>query len=132
MGFRVMPTRFAMLTTTQVCQKCMCTLHFEIWQTVMLIVQRWATFPADLFVAPFSVNRQQDAAKFLEALAMFCAPLRNCLDYTIRTYLRCSNCSYTGRSDERSTVLPLVILADLTTVRLHELFSKLNNWETML
>ena len=85
-----------------------------------------------LLRAPFSVNRQQDASEFLEALAMFCAPLRNCLDYTVRTYLRCSNCSYTSSRDENNTVLPLVIPADSTTVRLHALISRLNNWEMMI
>ena len=29
-----------------------------------------------LLRAPFSVNRQQDAAEFLEALAIFCTPLK--------------------------------------------------------
>ena len=38
-----------------------------------------------LLRAPFSVNSQQDAAEFLEALAIFCTPVRNCLDYTIFT-----------------------------------------------
>ena len=38
-----------------------------------------------LLGAPFSVNSQQDAAEFLGALAIFCTPVRNCLDYTIRT-----------------------------------------------
>ena len=85
-----------------------------------------------LLRAPFSVNRQQDASEFLEALAMFCAPLSNCLQYTIRTYLRCTNCSYTSSRDDNNTILPLVIPASSTAVRLHELFANLSNWETML
>ena len=62
-----------------------------------------------LLGAPFSVNSQQDAAEFLEALAIFCTPVRNCLNYTIRTYLRCSNCTYTSSRDENNIILPLVI-----------------------
>ena len=85
-----------------------------------------------LLRAPFSVNRQQDASEFLEALAMFYAPLSNCLQYTVRTYLRCTNCTYTNTRDESNTILPLVIPAGSTSVRLHELFAKLQNWETML
>ena len=49
-----------------------------------------------LLRAPFSINRQQDAAEFLQALAMFCTPVNNCLQHTITTYLRCSNCTYTS------------------------------------
>ena len=85
-----------------------------------------------LLGAPFSVNSQQDAAEFLEALAIFCTPVRNCLDYTIRTYLRCSNCIYTSSRDESNIILPLVILPGSTSVRLNELLSNLGNWETMV
>ena len=34
---------------------------------------------------------------------------------------------YTSSRDENNTVLPLVLPANLTTVRLHELFSKLGD-----
>ena len=86
----------------------------------------------ELLRAPFSVNRQQDAAEFLQALAMFCTPVRNCLQHTITTYLKCSNCTYTSSRHEDNTILPLVIPTDATTVRLDELFAKLSDWETML
>ena len=85
-----------------------------------------------LLRAPFSVNRQQDASEFLGALIMFSAPLSNCLQYTIRIYLRCTNCTYTNSTDDNNTILPLVIPADSTSVTLHELLAKLSNWETML
>ena len=85
-----------------------------------------------LLGAPFSVNSQQDAAEFLEALAIFCTPIRNCLDYTIRTYLRCSNCIYTSSRDESNIILPLVIPPGSTSVRLNELLSNLGSWETMV
>ena len=84
-----------------------------------------------LLGAPFSVNSQQDAAEFLEALAIFCAPVRNCLDYTIRMYLQCSNCTYNSSRDENNFILHLVIPAGSTSVRLNELLSDLGNWETM-
>ena len=85
-----------------------------------------------LLRAPFCVNRQQDASEFLGALAMFCAPLSNCLQYTIRTYLRCTNCTYTNSREDVNTILPLEIPPDSTSVRLHELFTNLSNWDTML
>ena len=80
-----------------------------------------------LLGAPSSVNSQQDATEFLEALAIFCTPVRNCLDYTIRTYLRCSNCIYTSSRDESNIILPLVIPPGSTTVRLNKLLSNLGN-----
>ena len=39
--------------------------------------------------------------------------------------------TYTNSRDD-NTILPLVIPASSTSVRLHELFAKLSNWETML
>ena len=57
MGFRVMQTRFcnAYYNTglSEVHVLLVDMLHFEIWQTIMLIAQRLATFPADLFVSYF-------------------------------------------------------------------------------
>ena len=85
-----------------------------------------------LLGALFSVNSQQDAAEFLEALTIFCTPIRNCLDYTIRTYLQCSNCIYTSSRDESNIILPLVIPPGSTSVRLNELLSNLGNWEMMV
>ena len=58
-------------------------------------------------------------------------PVRNCLDYTIRTYLQCSNCTYNSSRDENNFILHLVIPAGSTSVRLNELLSDLGNWETM-
>ena len=63
---------------------------------------------------------------------MFSTPIRNCLQYTMRTYLRYTNCTYTNSRDESNTVLPLVTQADSTFVRLHELVAKLSNWEIIL
>ena len=54
------------------------------------------------------------------------------MDYTIRAYLWCSNCTYTSSRNDNNIILPLVIPAGSTSVRLNELLSNLGNWETMV
>ena len=60
-----------------------------------------------LLRAPFSVNRQQDASELFRSTNHFSTPIRNCLQYTMRTYLRCTNCTYTSSRDNNNTNLPL-------------------------
>ena len=59
MGFCVMQTQYcnAYYNTgvSEVHVLLVDMLHFEIWQTITLIIQRWATFPADLFVSALAM-----------------------------------------------------------------------------